>query len=144
MPRVEDYNSYFAGKNKNFSNEHYFISSLGYTDIVVVGNPPEITNVDDAKCEIEYEAVVSRNTKGIDGIDFKIHRIELEISVDDYPNDKKTFDFEIEPEVNINPAMVMPDPLEYILPTYPTQIKIDMRKSMEVKDFKIIVSFGKD
>jgi len=144
MSRVEDYNSYFAGKNKNFSNEHYFISSLGYTDIVVVGNPPEITNVDDAKCEVEYEAIVSRNTKGIDGIDFKIHRIELEIAVDDYPNDKKTFDFEIEPEININPAMVIPIPLENILPTYPTQIKIDMRKSMEVKDFKIMVSFGKD
>jgi hypothetical protein len=144
MPRVEDYNSYFAGKNKNFSNEHYFISSLGYTDIVVLGNPPEITNVDDAKCEIEYEAIVSRNTKGIDGIEFKIHRIELEISVDDYPNDKKNFDFEIEPGVNINPEMVMEDPLEYILPTYPTQIRVDMRKSMEVKDFKIMVSFGKD
>ena len=144
MSRVEDYNSYFAGKNKNFSNEHYFISSLGYTDIVVVGNPPEITNVDEAKCEVEYEAVVARNTRGIDGIDFKIHRIELEISVDDYPNEKKTFDFEIEPEVNINPAMVMADSLEYILPTYPTQIKVDMRKSMDVKDFKIIVSFGKD
>jgi hypothetical protein len=144
MPRVEDYNSYISGKSKNFSNEHYFISSLGYTDIVVLGNPPEITNVDDAKCEVEYEAVVSRNTKGIDGIDFKIHRIEIEISVDDYPNDKKTFDFEIEPGVNINPEMVMADSLEYILPTYPTQIRIDMRKSMEVKDFKIMVSFGKD
>lgn len=144
MPRVEDYNSYISGKNKNFSNEHYFISSLGYTDIVVLGNPPEITNVDDAKCEVEYEAVVSRNTKGIDGIDFKIHKIELEISVDDYPNDKKTFDFEIEPGININPEMVIADPLEYILPTYPTQIKIDMRKSMEVKDFKIMVSFGRD
>jgi hypothetical protein len=144
MSRVEDYNSYFAGKSKNFSNEHYFISSLGYTDIIVSGNPPEITNVDDVKCEVEYEARVSRNTKGIDGIDFKVHRIELEISVDDYPNDKKTFDFEIEPGVNINPEMVMADPLEHILPTYPTEIKIDMRKSMEVKDFKIIVSFGRD
>jgi len=40
--------------------------------------------------------------------------------------------------------MVMADSLEYILPTYPTQIRIDMRKSMEVKDFKIMVSFGKD
>ena len=144
MSRVEDYNSYFAGKNKNFSNEHYFISSLGYTDISVLGNPPEITNVDDAKCEIEYEAVVARNTKGIDGIDFKIHRIEIEISVDDYPNDKKTFDFEIDPGININPAMVMVNPLEYIVPTYPTQITIDMRKSMEVKDFKITVNFGKE
>ena len=144
MPRVEDYNSYFAGKNKNFSNEHYFISNLNYLDIVVVGNPPEITDVSDAKCEIEYEAIVARNTKGIDGIDFKIHRIELEMSVDDYPNDKKIFDFEIEPGININPEMVVENPLKYVIPTYPTQIKIDMRKSMEVRDFKIIVNFGKD
>jgi hypothetical protein len=144
MPRVEDYNSYISGKNKNFSNEHYFISSLGYTDIVVLGNPPDIANVDDAKCEIEYEAVVDRNPRGIDGISFKIHKIELEVSVDDYPNDKKTFDFEIEPGVNINPAMVMANPLEQILPTYPTQIKINMRKSMDVKDFDVIVSFGKE
>ena len=93
--RVEDYNSYIAGKDKNFSNEHYFISDLKYTDIIVKGNPPQIQDVDDAKCEIEYEAIVARNKRGIDGIDFRIHKIELELSVDDYPNDKKTFEFEI-------------------------------------------------
>jgi|LakMenE18May11ns_1017448.scaffolds.fasta_scaffold9946990_5 hypothetical protein len=142
--RVEDYNSYIAGKDKNFSNDHYFISDLKYTDIIVKGNPPQIQDVDDAKCEIEYEAIVARNKRGIDGIDFRIHKIELELSVDDYPNDKKTFEFEIQPGINIDPGLVIPDILSFVVPTYPRQITIDMRKSMEVKDFKIVVEFGRD
>jgi hypothetical protein len=142
--RVEDYNSYIAGKDKNFSNDHYFISDLKYTDIIVKGNPPQIQDVDDAKCEIEYEAIVARNKRGIDGIDFRIHKIELELSVDDYPNDKKTFEFEIQPGINIDPGLVIPDILSFVVPTYPRQITIDMRKSMEVKDFKIAVEFGRD
>ena len=142
--RVEDYNSYIAGKDKNFSNDHYFISDLKYTDIIVKGNHPQIQDVDDAKCEIEYEAIVARNKRGIDGIDFRIHKIELELSVDDYPNDKKTFEFEIQPGINIDPGLVIPDILSFVVPTYPRQITIDMRKSMEVKDFKIVVEFGRD
>jgi len=142
--RVEDYNSYIAGKDKNFSNDHYFISDLKYTDIIVKGNPPQIQDVDDAKCEIEYEAIVARNKRGIDGIDFRIHKIELELSVDDYPNDKKTFEFEIQPGIYIDPGLVIPDILSFVVPTYPRQITIDMRKSMEVKDFKIVVEFGRD
>ena len=142
--RVEDYNSYISGKDKNFSNEHYFISDLKYTDIIVKGNPPQIQDVDDARCEIEYEAIVTRNKRGIDGIDFRIHKIEIELSVDDYPNDKKTFEFEIQPEINIDPGLVIPDILSFVVPTYPRQIIIDMRKSMEVKDFKVVVEFGRD
>ena len=142
--RVEDYNSYIAGKDKNFSNDHYFISDLKYTDIIIKGNPPQIQDVDDAKCEIEYEAIVMRNKRGIDGIDFRIHKIELELSVDDYPNDKKTFEFELQPGINIDPGLVIPDILPFVVPTYPRQIIIDMRKSMEVKDFKVIVEFGRD
>lgn len=144
MARIEDYNTYVSGKSKNFTNEHYFVSDLKYTDITVRNNPPEIMDIDDSKCEIEYEAVVSRNKRGIDGIEFKIHKIELEIKVDDYPNEPKTFEFEIEPEVNINPAQVVPDPLSFVIPTYPREIVIDMRKSMDVKDFRIEVQFGRD
>lgn len=144
MARVEDYNTYISGKSKNFTSENYFITDLKYTDIFITGNPPEIQDVDDSKCEIEYEALVSRNSRGIDGIEFKIRKIELEIKVDDYPNEQKSFEFEIQPEINIDPALVVVDPLEYIIPTYPTSIKIDMRKSMEVKDFRVTVEFGRD
>ena len=144
MARVEDYNTYISGKSKNFTSENYFVSDLKYTDITITGNPPEIQDVDDSKCEIEYEAVVSRNNRGIDGIEFKVRKIELEIKVDDYPNEPKSFEFEIEPEVNIDPSLVVVDPLEYIIPTYPTSIKVDMRKSMEVRDFRVTVEFGRD
>ena len=57
---------------------------------------------------------------------------------------KKTFEFEVEPGINIDPSMVVPDVLSYVVPTYPRQIIIDMRKSMEVKDFKVTVQFGRD
>jgi hypothetical protein len=144
MARVEDYNSYISGKNRNFSNENYFVADLKYTDIIIKGNPPELMDVDDSKCEIEYQAIVSRNKRGIDGIDFGILKIELEISVDDYPNDPKIFEFEIEPGINIDPGLVIAEPLDFIVPTYPKEIVIDMRKSMDVKDFKITVEFGRD
>ena len=55
--RVEDYNSYISGKDKNFSNDHYFISDLKYTDIIVKGNPPQIQDVDDAKCEVDPRVI---------------------------------------------------------------------------------------
>lgn len=144
MSRIEDYNSYISGKNKNFSAENYFVSDLKYTEIYISGNPPEISDVDDVVCEIEYQAVVSRNKRGIDGIEFTILKIELEISVDDYPNEPKKFEFEIQPGVNIDPSLVIADPLDYIVPTYPREISIDMRKSMDVKDFRITVQFGRD
>jgi hypothetical protein len=142
--RIEDYNSYISGKNQNFSSENYFIADLNYTDIIVTGNPPEIKDIDDAKCEVEYAAIVTRNKRGIDGIEFNILKIELEITVDDYPNEPKKFEFEIDPGVNIDASLVVPDSLDYIIPTYPKQINIDMRKSMEVKDFKVTVQFGRD
>jgi len=77
--RIEDYNSYISGKNQNFSSENYFIADLKYTDIIVTGKPPEIRDIDDSKCEVEYEAIVNRNKRGIDGIEFNILKIELEI-----------------------------------------------------------------
>jgi hypothetical protein len=40
MARVDDYNTYLSGKSKNFSNEHYFICDLKYTDIIVKGIHP--------------------------------------------------------------------------------------------------------
>ena len=48
------------------------------------------------------------------------------------------------PGINIDPGLVIPDILPFVVPTYPRQIIIDMRKSMEVKDFKVIVEFGRD
>jgi hypothetical protein len=144
MARIEDYNSYISGKSKNFSSENYFVIEMGYLDITILGNPPEMIDVDDAKCEIEYEAIVSRNKAGIDGIDFRVLKVELEVQVDDYPNEAKTFEFEIQPGINIDPALVIAEPLDHIIPTYPKGIKIDMRKSMDVKDFKVIIEFGKD
>lgn len=144
MPRIDDYNTYVSGKSQNFSNEHYFISDLNYTDVNFQNTPPQIQDVDDVKCQIEYEASVTRNKRGIDGVNFKIHRIELEVMVDDYPNEPQKFEFEIIPEVNINPVQVTEDILDHVIPTYPKEITIDMRKSMDVKDFRVIVQFGKD
>jgi hypothetical protein len=144
MARVEDYNSYISGKNKNFTKEYYFIYDLKYTDIYISGAPPEILNVDDARCQVEYEAIIERNKMGIDGITFVIHRIEIEIEVDDYPNEKKKFEFEIEPGININSSFVVVETLDKIIPTYPESITLDMKKSMDVKDFRIYVKFGSD
>lgn len=144
MARIDDYNSYLAGRDKNFMNEHYFVCDLKYTDINIQNNAPEVLDVDDSSCEVEYEVSISKNKRGIDSLYFKIHKIELTLMVDDYPNDKKTFEFEIIPGVNIDPGLVVEEQLNYIIPSYPREIFIDMRKSMDVKDFKIRVEFGRD
>jgi hypothetical protein len=144
MARIDDYNSYISGKTKNFSSENYFSAEMGYLDIVIKGNPPEMLDIDESKCEIEYEVTITRNRSGIDDLSFKILKIELEVEVDDYPNESKKFEFEIMPGINIDHSLVISEKLEKIIPTYPKRIQIDMRKSMDVKDFKVIVEFGND
>ncbi len=144
MPRIQDYSMFANQKKKVISTDYSFNAELDYIDVNITGRPAEISDVDDVKCEIEYEAAIERKKGGIEDIQFKINLIELVVKVDDYPNENKEFEFDIVPGENIDFNSVQAKKMERIIPSHPSQIYIDMRKSMNVADFKIDVYFGSD
>jgi hypothetical protein len=144
MGRIQDYSLFSNQKKKVSSTDYSFTAELDYINVNIIGRPAEISDVDDIKCEIEYEVAIERKKGGIEDIQFKINLIELEIKVDDYPNENKEFEFDIVPGENVDFNSVQAKKMERIIPSYPSSILIDMRKSMNVGDFKIDVYFGSD
>ncbi len=142
MPRIDDYISFSSNKKNKVSNEFSFSAELGLLDVQVVNRPPEISDVDSLECEIEYKAGIERRKEGILDISFYVESIELEIKVDDYPNDQKEFEFDIVPDATIPIASIMIQKGTRLIPTDPTFLRVDMRKSMNPKDFKVQILFG--
>ncbi len=144
MPRIYDYQEYQSKKNKAVTSEFTFSCEIGYLDVNITGKPPEISDVDELECEIEYRVGIDRNKKGISDLNFIINSIELELKVDDHPNDMIEFEFDVVPGENIDHSQVIVRKLENLIPCEPTKVSINMMKSMNPKDFKIEVFFGKD
>jgi hypothetical protein len=142
--RIQDYGSFSVQKKKNFTSEYTFTSSLGFLDVKIVNRPPELSNIDDLECEIEYEAQIERKKDGIQDINFKVNLIELEVKVDDFPNDPREFEFDIVPGENIDNNYFVIKKEERLIPSKPSFLHIDMRKSMKIGDFKIDIHFGKN
>lgn len=142
MPRIDDYISFSSNKKNKVSNEFSFSAELGLLDVQVVNRPPEISDVDSLECEIEYKAGIERRKEGILDISFYVESIELEIKVDDYPNDQKEFEFDIVPDATIPIASIMIQKGTRLIPTDPTFLRVDMGKSMNPKDFKVQILFG--
>lgn len=142
MPRIDDYISFSSNKKNKVSNEFSFSAELGLLDVQVVNRPPEISDVDSLECEIEYKAGIERRKEGILDISFYVESIELEIKVDDYPNDQKEFEFDIVPDATIPIASITIQKGTRLIPTDPTFLRVDMRKSMNPKDFKVQILFG--
>ncbi len=142
--RIQDFGSYSVQKKKKFTSEYTFTASLDYLDVKLTNRPPELADVDDLKCEIEYEISIERRKEGVQDISFKINQIELEVKVDDHPDEPKEFEFEIVPGENIDANLVIIRKGESLIPTNPTFLQIDMKKSAKVSDFKVTVLFGKN
>lgn len=144
MSRIYDYNTYSSAKNKSVMSEFSFSAELDFLEVEIVGRPAEISDIDSKKCEIDYELKLERQKSGLTGIEFTIKEIELELKVDDYPKDPLEFEFEIVPGENIEYNSVIVRKREKLIPTSPSLIRIDMKKSMNVKDFRVEVYFGTD
>jgi hypothetical protein len=142
MPRIDDYISFSSNKKNNVSSEFTFSKELGLLDVEVVNRPPEISDVDSLECEIEYKVGIERRKDGIQDLNFSVEEIELEIKVDDYPNEQKEFEFDIVPDVNIAIPSIVIQKGSRLVPTDPSFARIDMRKSMNPKDFRIQILFG--
>ena len=143
MSRIYDYNQFSSKKNR-IGGDYTFGQDLKSMDIDLYNRPDDWQDLDDYKAFVEYSVDVEVRKSGIEGLMFRINMIELEFTVDDYPNESKEFDFDLVPGKNIDFSQLEANPLEYVIPTYPSNLTIDMNKSTEPIKWKITVSFGND
>ena len=144
MPRIYDYESYNSDNKKKVTSEYTFSCELEYLDVDVINRPPEVSDIDGLDCEVEYTISIDRNKKGINDINFQINNIELEIKTDDYPNEPNEIELDIVPDENIPLSSVHCRKLSKLIPSKPSKAVIDMKKSMNPKDFRIEVFFGEN
>jgi hypothetical protein len=143
MSRIYDYNQFSSKKNR-IGGDFTFGQKLLYTEIDLFNRPEEWSDLDDKKAFVEYSVDIEVRKSGIEGLQFRINLIELEFSVDDDPNPHKEFDFDLVPGKNVDFSQLEEDPKDFVIPTYPSNLEIDMNKSTEPVKWKIKVSFGHD
>jgi hypothetical protein len=143
MSRIYDYNQ-FSSKKSRIGGDFTFGQELLYTEIDIFNRPEEWSDLDDKKAFVEYSVDVEVRKSGIEGLQFRINLIELEFSVDDDPNPHKEFDFDLLPGKNVDFSQLEADTKDFIIPSYPSNLEIDMNKSTEPVKWKIKVSFGHD
>ena len=144
MGRIYDYSAFSSSKKGSSRGDYSFGMELKYIEIDLFNRPEEYTDIDDSKAFIEYSIDLIIKKAGIDDFLFNIDLIELEFSVDDYPNEPKQFDIDLIPGKTIDYSQLNVEKLASVIPTYPNNLSIDMNKSTDPKNFKITVSFGND
>jgi len=142
MSRIYDYSSFSSSNTGSSRGEYAFGLPLKYVDIDIYNRPDEYANIEDAKVFIEYSVNLEVQKECIAGINFLVNSVELEFSVDDYPNPIKQFDIDLIPGKTIDIGQMKSDIGENPIPTNPTGIKINMNMSTDPKKFDVIVSFG--
>jgi hypothetical protein len=142
--RIYDYSAFSSSKKGSSRGDYSFGMELKYIEIDLFNRPEEYSDIDDSKAFIEYSIDLIIKKAGIDDFIFNIDLIELEFSVDDYPNEPKQFDIDLIPGKTIDYSQLDVEKLASIIPTYPNKLSIDMNKSTDPKNFKITVSFGND
>ena len=144
MGRIYDYSAFSSSKKGSSRGDYSFGTELKYIEIDLFNRPEEYSDIDDSKAFIEYSIDLIIKKAGIDDFLFNIDLIELEFSVDDYPNEPKQFDIDLIPGKTIDYSQLNVEKLASVIPTYPNNLSIDMNKSTDPKNFKITVSFGND
>ena len=144
MGRIYDYSAFSSSKKGSSRGDYSFGMELKYIEIDLFNRPEEYSDLDDAKAFIEYSVDLIVKKAGIEDFVFNIDIIELEFSVDDYPNEPKQFDIDLIPGKTIDYSQLNVEKLSSVIPTYPKNLSIDMNKSTDPSKFKITVSFGSD
>ncbi len=143
MARIYDYNSFQDGNKGANANEFKFGTEIKYIDIDIHNKPEEYEDIIDAKVYVEYSTRFIFKKAGIDDIIFSVDSVELEFTVEDYPNDEpKEFDIDLIPGKTIDYSQLKSESEERIIPTYPDRIEINMNKSTEPRNFEVTVYFG--
>ena len=144
MGRIYDYSAFSSSKKGSSRGDYSFGMELKYIEIDLFNRPDEYSEIDDIKAFIEYSIDLIVKKSGIEDFIFNVGLIELEFSVDDYPNESKQFDIDLIPGKTIDYSQLNVEKLASVMPTYPNNLSIDMNKSTDPKNFKITVSFGND
>ena len=145
MSRIYDYTAFSSKAKKGSSQGDYsFGLELKYIDIDIFDRPEEFADLDDAKAFLEYSIDVIVKKAGIDSFVFTVSSIELEFSVDDYPNDTREFDMDLIPGKTISYDQIKIEELDSVIPSYPSKLEINMNKSTDPKKYQITVYFGND
>ena len=145
MSRIYDYTAFSSKAKKGSSQGDYsFGVELKYIDIDIFDRPEEYADLDDAKVFLEYSIDVIVKKAGIDSFVFTVNSIELEFSVDDYPNDTREFDMDLIPGKTISYDQIKIEELDSVIPSYPSKLEINMNKSTDPKKYEITVYFGND
>ena len=144
MSRIYDYGSFSASKTGANRNEYTFGIPLKYIEIDIHGRPEEYQEISDIKAFVDYSVKLDVKKEGIAGLDFTINSIELEFSVDDYPNPTKDFDLDLIPGRTIDIGQLHIGSTEFKIPTYPSKLDINMNGFTDPKKFDVTVYFGGD
>jgi hypothetical protein len=144
MGRVYDYNQFSSSKTGANRGDYSFGHELKYIDIDIYNKPEEYEEISDAKAFINYSVSLEVRKIGIESIYFNVDSVELEFSVDDYPNPVKEFDIDLIPGKTIDIGQVMDEVEACSIPTYPTGLSVNMNGSTDPKKFNITVKFGRD
>ena len=144
MGRIYDYSAFSSSKKGSSRGDYSFGMELKYIEIDLFNRPEEYSDIEESKAFIEYSIDLIVKKAGIDDFMFNVDLIELEFSVDDYPNEPKQFDIDLIPGKTIDYSQLNVEKLASVIPTYPNNLSIDMNKSTDPKNFKITVSFGND
>ena len=144
MGKIYDYSAFSSSKKGSSRGDYSFGTELKYIEIDLFNRPDEYSELADSKAFIEYSIDLIIKKAGIEDFVFNIGLIELEFSVDDYPNEPKQFDIDLIPGKTIDYSQLNVEKLANVIPTYPNNLSIDMNKSTDPKNFKITVSFGND
>ena len=144
MGRIYDYSAFSSSKKGTSRGDYSFGMELKYIEIDLFNRPEEYSDIEESKAFIEYSIDLIVKKAGIDDFMFNVDLIELEFSVDDYPNEPKQFDMDLIPGKTIDYSQLNVEKLASVIPTYPKNLSIDMNKSTDPKNFKITVSFGSD
>jgi hypothetical protein len=142
MGRVYDYNQFSFSKTGANRGDYSFGHELKYIDIDIHNRPEEYENISDSKAFINYSVSLEVRKTGIESIFFNVDSVELEFSVDDYPNPGKDFDIDLIPGKTIDIGQVAADVDDCQIPTYPTELLINMNGSTDPKKFNVTVKFG--
>lgn len=142
MGRVYDYNQFSFSKTGANRGDYSFGHELKYIDIDIHNRPEEYENISDSKAFINYSVSLEVRKIGIESIFFNVDSVELEFSVDDYPNPGKDFDIDLIPGKTIDIGQVAADVDDCQIPTYPTELLINMNGSTDPKKFNVTVKFG--
>jgi hypothetical protein len=144
MALIYDYSAFSNQKKVANSNQYTFGVKMEATDIDIHNRPEEFENITDRKAFVDYSVNIDVSKSGIEGISFVINSIEIELEVDDYPNDTKEIDFDIIPGKTLDFNQVSAIAKDNVIPSYPSGLEIDMGKSTDTREYKVTVYFGKD